>query len=55
MKQAKEKDASLYMTAEEKDAAAKKKEQEEKAPNFTGPAGGSGGDNGSKYVPPKLF
>lgn len=55
MKSAKEKDASLYLTQEEKDAEAKKKEQEGKAPNFTGPTGGSGGDGGSKYVPPKLF
>ena len=56
MKSAKQKDASLYLTAEEKEAAAKKKEQEEKAPNFTGPANkGSQGDGGNKYVPPKLF
>lgn len=55
MKSAKEKDASLYLTQEEKDAEAKKKEQEEKAPNFTGPTGGNGGDGGKKYVPPKIF
>lgn len=55
MKSAKEKDASLYLTREEKDAAAKQKEQEGKAPNFTGPTGGNGGDGGKKYVPPKLF
>ena len=55
MKSAKEKDTSLYLTQEEKDAEAKKKEQEGKAPSFTGPTGGSGGDGGSKYVPPKLF
>jgi len=55
MKSAKEKDASLYLTQEEKDAEAKKKEQEGKAPNFTGPTGGNGGDGGKKYVPPKIF
>lgn len=55
MKAAKEKDAGLYLTQEEKDAAAKKKEQEDKAPSFTGPTGGNGGDGGKKYVPPKLF
>ena len=55
MKAAKEKDSSLYKTAEEKDAEAKKQEQEEKAPAFTGPTGGTNGDGGKKYVPPKIF
>lgn len=56
MKSAKEKDAGLYLTQEEKDAAAKEKEQKEKAPNFTGPANnGASGDNAHKYVPPKIF
>lgn len=55
MKSAKEKDASLYQTQEEKDAAAKQEEQKGKAPNFTGPAGGKGGDGGKKYVPPRLI
>ena len=55
MKAAKEKDAGLYQTQEEKDAAAKQKDLEGKAPNFTGPTGGNGGDGGKKYVPPKLF
>ena len=55
MKAAKGKDAGLYLTQEEKDAEARQKEQEGKAPSFTGPTGGNGGDGGKKYVPPKLF
>ena len=55
MKSAKEKDASLYLTQEEKDAEAKKKEQEKNAPGFTGPANGGAPDGGKKYVPPKIF
>lgn len=55
MKSAKEKDASLYMTAEEKEAAAKQKELEEKKPNFTGPANNGAPEGGRKYTPPKIF
>ena len=55
MKAAKEKDASLYLTEEEKKAEAEKKAQEEKAPKFTGPAGTGGGTSENKYVPPKIF
>ena len=55
MKAAKEKDASLYLSAEEKEAAAKQKELEGNAPKFTGPANNGANTGGSKYVPPKIF
>lgn len=47
MKVAKEKDAGLYLTDEEKKAA-------ENAPVFTGPTGDPG-VGGKKYTPPKIF
>lgn len=50
MKSAKEKDAGLYQTAEEKAAA----EAATKAPAFTGPMGNPKG-GGEKFVPPKIF
>ena len=53
MKKAKEKDGSIYLTAEEKDAAAKK-EPAKKEPSIVGPTGGKTG-GGKKYVPPKVF
>ena len=55
MKSAKEKDASLYLTAEEKEAAAKQKELEANAPRFTGPTNNGSNNGGNKYVPPKIF
>ena len=55
MKSAKEKDASLYLTAEEKEAAAKQKELEGNAPKFTGPANNGSNNGGNKFVPPKIF
>lgn len=54
MKAAKEKDSSLYQTAEEKQAAEDAAKQKEKAPYFTGPTGKTDGKN-EKYVPPKIF
>ena len=54
MKAAKEKDAGLYQTAEEKAAAEKAAEQKENAPQFTAPAGAQGA-KGGRYVPPKIF
>ena len=54
MKSAKEKDASLYQTAEEKAEAEKLQKLQEKAPVFIRPVGGSAPD-GKKYVPPKIF
>ena len=54
MKKAKEKDKTLYRTAEEKAAQEKGDKQQEGAPYFTGPAG-NGGKKGEKYVPPKIF
>lgn len=54
MKSAKAKDAGLYQTAEEKEAADKAEKQKEKAPAFTGPAGDPGSGS-EKYVPPKIF
>ena len=54
MKAAKQKDAGLYQTAEEKEAAEKAARQKEKAPAFTGPLGSSG-SNTEKYNPPKIF
>ena len=54
MKKAKEKDKTLYQTAEEKAAQEEEDKQQEGAPYFTGPAG-NGGKKGEKYVPPKIF
>lgn len=54
MKAAKEKDESLYMTAEEKDAAEKEAELKEKAPVFTGSTGAPV-PAPEKYEPPKIF
>lgn len=53
MKRAKEKDGSIYLTAEEK-AAAEKKEPAKKEPAIVGRTGGKTGD-GKKFVPPKVF
>lgn len=54
MKSAKEKDAGLYQTAEEKAAAEKAAAEAAKAPKFTSPTGDPKGD-GDKFVPPKIF
>lgn len=56
MKAAKEKDNSLYLTAEEKAEAEKASKLKDKAPTFTGPTGGDPA-NGSdkKFTPPKVF
>ena len=54
MANAKKKDAALYQTAEEKEAAEKAAKQKEKAPTFTGPAGDPGSSS-EKYTPPKIF
>lgn len=56
MKKAKEQDAGLYQTAEEKAEAEKAAAAQKKAPTFTGSAseGGDGGD-GKKFTPPKIF
>lgn len=54
MKAAKAKDAGLYLTPEEKEAAQKEAEQKKKAPAIVGPTGDP--DPGSeKYTPPKIF
>lgn len=55
MKAAREKDAGLYQTADEKKAAAEKEALEKKAPAIVGPTGGNSGQPGQKYVPPKIF
>ena len=55
MKSAKEKDASLYQTAEEKAAAEKEAAQKAKAPTFTGPTGDPAGGGEKKFTPPKIF
>lgn len=55
MKAAKEKDGSLYQTAEEKKAAEDAAALEGKAPRFTGPATGPTEGAGKKFVPPKIF
>lgn len=56
MKAAKEQDAGLYQTAEEKEAAEKAAETEKKAAKFTGPTGGeTPPDTDKKYKPPKIF
>lgn len=54
MKAAKEEDNTLYLTAEEKAAAEKAKQQEDSKPTFTGPAGDPPGGN-EKFTPPKIF
>lgn len=54
MKKAKEQDAALYQTAEEKAAAEKAAAEAAKAPKFTDPVGGPKPD-GNKFVPPKIF
>lgn len=54
MKAAKEQDAGLYQTQEEKDAAEKAAQQAKNAPAFTAPAGDQGTKPG-RYVPPKIF
>lgn len=55
MKAAKEKDKSLYLTAEEKAEAEKAAAQKAKAPTFTGPAGDPTPGTDKKFVPPKVF
>lgn len=57
MKSAKQKDPTLYQTAEEKAEAEKERKQEEDAPKFTSAIGTSGtSDKGGKtYTPPKIF
>ena len=54
MKAAKEKDNSLFQTAEEKEAAAQKAQQQQKAPQIVGRTGNTN-PTGAKYVPPKIF
>ncbi len=54
MKSAKEKDAGLYQTAEEKAAAEKEAAKKKDAPTFTGPAGDPASDS-KKYTPPVIF
>lgn len=54
MKAAKAKDASLYMTAEEKAEAEKAAKLKDKAPTFTGPTGDPA-PKSEKYTPPKIF
>ena len=54
MKSAKEKDASLYMTAEEKEAAEKQAQNQGRQPSFVGPSN-DGTQGGKKYTPPKIF
>ena len=55
MKSAKEKDNSLYQTAEEKAAAEKEAALKEKAPTFTGPIGDPTPGSDKKFTPPKVF
>lgn len=54
MKSAKEKDANLYQTAEEKAAAEKAAAEAAKAPKFTATTGVTKPE-GDKFVPPKIF
>lgn len=54
MKKAKELDAGLYQTAEEKAAAEKAAAEAAKAPKFTDPVGDPKPE-GNKFVPPKIF
>lgn len=55
MKSAKEKDKSLYQTAEEKAEAEKAEAEKAKAARFTGNTGGNSGEGGKQYTPPKIF
>ena len=55
MKSAKEKDASLYQTAEEKAAAEKEAANKANAPTFTGPTGDPTPGTDKKFTPPKIF
>lgn len=54
MKAAKEKDNSLYQTAEEKAAAEEKAKQQQQAPKIVGRTGNTN-PTGAKYTPPKIF
>ena len=53
MKAAKEEDATLYQTAEEKQAAAEEAARQKNKPTFTGPAGE--GQKSKTYEPPIIF
>lgn len=55
MKAAKEEDANLYQTAEEKAAAEKADDLKKKAPTIVGPTGDPDGGSDKKYAPPKIF
>lgn len=56
MKAAKAKDTTLYQTAEEKAAAEKAAQQQERAPIFTGSVGSTGGaEKKGAFTPPKIF
>lgn len=55
MKAAKEKDNSLYQTAEEKAEAEKAAKLRNRAPAFTGPTGDTKPASGKKFIPPKVF
>lgn len=55
MKSAKEKDNSLYLTAEEKAEAEKAAALKEKSPAFTGPTGDKAAPGSEKFTPPKIF
>lgn len=54
MKSEKEKDSTLYLTAEEKAEKEKATKLKEKSPYFTGPAGNKN-DPDEKVAPPKFF
>lgn len=54
MKSEKEKDSTLYLTAEEKAEKEKADKLKEKSPFFTGPSGGKTGPD-KKAAPPKFF
>lgn len=54
MKAAKQKDNSLYETAEEKAAKEQAQQQQQKAPQIVGRTGNTN-PAGAKYVPPKIF
>lgn len=55
MKSAKEKDSSLYKTAEEKQAEADAEAARKNAPNFTGPTGKGHSDGEKKFTVPTVF
>lgn len=55
MKAAKEKDNSLYLTAEEKAEAEKLAKAKEQAARFTDPMGDGEPDGAKKYTPPIVF